>query len=78
MLLLNPLNFIREFCEVVTLVNELETAHERKGGRPIVKSIFGDAWNNLVTFINDPSFATGMAVYIDFSSYFLMPLEGGF
>ena len=78
MLLLNPLNFIKEFCEVVTLVNDLENAHIKKGGRPIVKSIFGDALNNFINFVNEPSFATGMAVYIDWSSYFLMPLEGGY
>ena len=78
MLLLNPINFIREFCEVVTLVNHMETEHVKKHGRPVVKSILGDVWNNFITFINEPTIPTFMAVYIDFSSYFLMPLEGGF
>ena len=77
MLLLDPLQLVKEFCEVVVLVKDLEYEHQRKHGHPIVKSVFGSIYNNIVSFINEPSLATFSAVYIDFSSYMLMPLEGG-
>ena len=77
MLWLNPIQLVKEFCEVVIFVNHLENEHSKKHGHPIVKSVFGGIWNNLITFINAPSFSTFSAVYIDFSSYILMPLEGG-
>ena len=31
-----------------------------------------------MNFINAPSMATFLAVFTDFSSYFLMPMEGGY
>ena len=77
MLLFNPIQFVKEFCEVVVLVEGLEHEHKKKHGHPLVKSVFGSIWNNLITFINEPSISTFSAVYIDFSSYLLMPLEGG-
>merc|ERR1712178_460552 len=79
MLWLDPIQLIKEFSEVVILVKDLEKEHAGKHHhrRPLVQSVFGDIWNNIMAFINEPSFATFSAVYIDWSSYILMPLEGG-
>ena len=77
MLWLYPVQFINEFCDVVVLVNDLEHEHLRSHRLPVVKSVFVGVYNNIVTFFNEPSVATASALFIDFSSYILMPLEGG-
>ena len=41
------------------------------------QNVFANIWNNIVTFFNEPSFATFTSVWVDFTGYFLMPMEGG-
>ena len=49
---LNPVQFVKEFCEVVVLFQHLEKEHKKKHGHPVVKNVFGSIWNNLITFID--------------------------
>ena len=74
---LDPLQLIKEYCEVAILVKDLEHEHQRKHHHPLVKAVLVDMWNNLVAFINEPSLSTFSLVFIDWSSYLLMPMEGG-
>ena len=79
LLFLNPIQLIKEYIEVAALVEELESDQEEsKHHIPIVRNVFLDIYNNWTNFWNNPNWNTFLAVFIDFSSYFLMPLQGGF
>ena len=43
-----------------------------------VTSIIGDVYTDFKNFITNPSLHTFIAAFTDFSSYFLMPMEGGY
>ena len=76
---MNPIQLIKEYIEVATLVEELESEQEEsKRHIPIVRNVFEDIYNNWTNFWNNPNWNTFLAVFIDFSSYILMPLQGGF
>lgn len=69
---------VKEYFEVLELVETLE--HDNRGhhGRPVVKSILYDMWTNFVNLVTAPSWEHLVAVIADFSSYFVMPLNGGY
>merc|ERR1711861_54100 len=78
LLLLNPIQFFKELGQVSELVNGLEHSHVRRHRRPLVRGIFSDIYTNIVRFVEDPTWGHFVALYIDWSSYGLMPLEGGY
>jgi hypothetical protein len=69
---------VKEYIEVLELVEKLEKENRGRHGRPRVKSIVYDVFNNLINLLTDPSWEHLFAVSADFGSYFVMPLNGGY
>merc|ERR1712146_646936 len=71
------IGFANEYLEVLENVKKLEKKNYNIKGRPKVKSVLYDIINNLRTLVYDPSLVDFLTVFIDYSSYIIMPLEGG-
>ena len=67
--------FANEYMEVVGNVKQLEKKNKR---RPRAKSVLYDVFMNLKTLVYNPSFVNFLTVFIDYSSYIIMPAEGGY
>ena len=69
---------VKEYFEVLELIEKLEADNRGRHGRPVVKSIVYDITNNIINLFTNPSWETLVAVLADFGSYFVMPLNGGY
>jgi hypothetical protein len=69
---------IKEYMEVAELVTKLEADNRGRHGRPRVKSIVFDIFNNFISLITAPSWENLFTVLADFGSYTVMPLNGGY
>ena len=81
MLLLDPIRFVKEYFEVLHLVEDLDAkrlAESPHKTGPLVGNIWTDIVRNFQNLINDFSYENVIASLIDFSSYIFMPLAGGY
>lgn len=72
------MNMAKEYLEVLELVEKLEHNNRGRRGRPVVGSIVYDIFNNFWNLVTNPSWVNLVAVIADFSSYVIMPLNGGY
>ena len=72
------MGFGREYLEVLENVKQLDKRNMGMHGRPKVKSIIYDLWNNISNLFAEPSLVNFLTIFIDYSSYVIMPMEGGY
>merc|ERR1712178_620069 len=72
------IGFVNEYFEVMELVKNLEKKNRDRKGHPRVKSIAYDIVMNFVTLMQEPSWEAFRTVLVDYASYIVMPLEGGY
>merc|ERR1712178_50718 len=72
------IGFVNEYFEVLELVKKLEKKNRDRKGHPRVKSIVYDIVSNFMSLIQDPSWEAFRTLLVDYSSYVIMPLEGGY
>ena len=64
--------------EVYKLMKKLDNKHKSTHGQPVVKSVLYDILTNVWTLFTEPSWEALITVTVDFASYMVMPLEGGY
>ena len=72
------IGFSQEYLEVLENVKKLEKKSAKINGRPKVKCIIFDIFSNMKNLIYNPSIVNFVTIFIDYSSYIIMPLEGGY
>ena len=81
MLILDPVQLVKEYFEVLEIVNGIEADHRAKivsqHSHPIVAAVWNDIYRNTVNLFTNFSYENLIAAMIDLSSYFVMPLAGG-
>ena len=75
--LTDPATFFYEYQQVHDRVLHNDKRY-KKSHKHLVKGVIDDAIANVINLFTKPSWDTFIAFAIDFSSYGLMPLEGGF
>ena len=80
-LLLDPVQLVKEYFEVLEIVNGIEAEHKAKivshHSRPIVAAVWNDIYRNTVNLFTNFTYENFISMMIDMSSYFVMPLAGG-
>ena len=70
--------FGKEYMEIYKLTKDLDKQNKNLKGHPNVNSVLFDVVNNLLTLMREPSWEALITVMVDFASYIVMPLEGGY